>query len=341
MYQTSVATGKVKVWNASIEGLSVVEQSGPLDGPMVKKVTLCQDAKACEKLLKSLIQKKVKQGYSDTMDSGLSAMLAHEWNHEPLDYPVYVQPKLDGIRCLVYEKDGKTVFQSRNHTFFQSFPHIQAIEGLILDGELYNHALGFQEITSIVRKKGHPDLGKLEYHVYDIIGEGDILGEGTFEERLRMLQSVPRFVLRNPVETKLVWSEEEVEAYHVDCVKRGYEGIMIRNPGGLYRQTRSKDLLKYKHFKTEEFQVVGHTVGKEGIPVFECAVGDRRFGVMMKSTLEEKKAMLLEAESYYGKWLTVKYQELSKDGVPRFPVGIDFRVGVAPPSDAGSALSFD
>jgi ATP-dependent DNA ligase len=281
---------------------------------MVKKTTCCEDAKACEKLLKSLRQKKVKQGYSDTLESGLSAMLAHEWTHETLTYPVYVQPKLDGIRCLVYEKDGETVFQSRNHTFFQSFPHIKAITGLVLDGELYNHDLEFQDITSMVRKKNHPDLGKLEYHVYDVIGEG------TFEERLTQFKGLPF-----SVETKKVFNVDEVEAYHDACVKRGYEGIMIRTPSGLYRQTRSKDLLKYKHFKTEEFKVVGHTVGKEGIPVFECVTGDKRFGVMMKSTLEEKKAMLLDVESYYGKWLTVKYQELSKDGVPRFPVGIDFR----------------
>lgn len=334
MYQTSAATGKVKVWNVRVEDLSVVEESGPMDGPMVKKVTVCEDAKACEKLLKSLRQKKVKQGYSETLESGLSAMLAHEWTHEQLVFPVYVQPKLDGIRCLVYEKDGQTVFQSRNHTFFQSFPHIQAIQGLVLDGELYNHSLEFQDITSMVRKKGHPDLEKLEYHVYDIIGDG------SFEERLMRLQGLSVGGLK-PVETKLVNSVDEIEEYHADCVKRGYEGIMIRTPGGLYRQTRSKDLLKYKHFKTEEFKVIGHTVGKEGIPVFECAVGERRFGVMMKSTLEEKQAMLASVESYYGKWLTVKYQELSKDGVPRFPVGIDFRMGVATPSDAGSALSFD
>jgi len=317
MYQTSVATGKVKVWNAWIEGLHVIEESGPMDGHMVKKATVGDDLKSCEKLLKSLRQKKVKQGYSEALESGLSAMLAHEWTHEPLVFPVYVQPKLDGIRCLVYEKDGQTVFQSRNHTYFQPFPHIQAIQGLILDGELYNHDLEFQDITSMVRKKNHPDLGKLEYHIYDIVGEG------TFEERWAKIQMLP-----GSVETKKVNSEKEIEAYHADCVERGYEGIMIRTPGGLYRQTRSKDLLKYKHFKTEEFKVVGHTVGKEGIPVFECLVGDKTFGVMMKSTLEEKKAMLLEVKSYYGKWLTVKYQELSKDGVPRFPVGIDFRTDI-------------
>lgn len=315
MYQTSVATGKVKVWNAFIKGLHVIEESGSLDGPSVKKTTVCEDVKSCEKLLKSLKQKKVKQGYSETLDKGLSAMLAYEWNHEPLVFPVYVQPKLDGIRCLVYEKDGQTVFQSRNHTFFQSFPHIQAVSGMVLDGELYNHALEFQEITSMVRKKNHPDLGKLQYHIYDLVGEG------TFEERLAQFRVLP-----GSVETQVVRSEKEIEEYHASCVERGYEGIMIRTPGGLYRQTRSKELLKYKHFKTEEFKVVGHTVGKEGIPVFECAVGDRTFGVMMKSTLEEKQAMLLEVDTYYGKWLTVKYQELSKDGVPRFPVGIDFRI---------------
>lgn len=334
MYQTSAATGKVKVWNATIEGNRVVEESGPLDGPMVKKVTACENEKIAEKQLKSLRQKKVKQGYCDTLDVGLSAMLAYEWNHEPLVFPVYVQPKLDGIRCLVYEKDGQTVFQSRNHTFFQSFPHIKAVSGIVLDGELYNHALEFQDITSMVRKKGHPDLGKLEYHVYDIVGEG------SFEERLEQFKG-----LKHAVETKKVNSIEEIEVYHAYCVLRGYEGIMIRTPRGLYRQTRSKDLLKYKHFKTEEFKVVGHTVGKEGIPVFECLSSQgtkgKTFGVMMKSRLEEKKAMLLSVESYYGKWLTVKYQELSKDGVPRFPVGIDFRIGVAPPSDAGSTLSFD
>ena len=336
MYQTSVATGKIKVWNAWIQGLTVLEEIGPLDGPMVQKGTVCEDAKSCDKLLKSLRQKKVKQGYSDSLVKVQSAMLAYEWNHEPLVFPVYLQPKLDGIRCLVYEKDGQTVFQSRNHTFFQSFPHIHAIPGLVLDGELYNHALEFQDITSMVRKKDHPRLSQLEYHVYDVIGEG------TFEQRLKSFQG-----LSGAVETTLVNSVEELEAYHAHCVERGYEGIMIRNPGGLYRQTRSKDLLKYKHFKTEEFQVVGHTVGKEGIPVFECAVGERTFGVMMKSTLEEKKAMLLDVKSYYGKWLTVKYQELSKDGVPRFPVGIDFRIGVGvplgvpPPSDGGSALMFE
>jgi DNA ligase-1 len=315
LYHTSAATGKTKVWNAEIVGQTIVEEMGPLDGVMAKKVIECVNP---EKELKSLRQKRVKQGYSESLSVPLSAMLAHEWNHEPLTFPLYVQPKLDGIRCLVYEKDGQTVFQSRNHSVFQPFPHIHPISGLVLDGELYNHGLEFHEITSMVRKKNHPELSQIQYHVYDVIADG------TFEERLKRLRGLQGIYL---TETKKVNSVEEVEDYHRSCVERGYEGIMLRNPAGLYRQTRSKDLLKYKHFKTDEYRVVGHTLGKEGIPVLECETEGKTFGVMMKSTLEEKRDMLAKIQDYYGKWVTVKYQELSKDGIPRFPVGMGFREG--------------
>jgi ATP-dependent DNA ligase len=321
---TSVATGKTKVWNAWIEGTTIVVEEGTPDA----KTRTILESKNPEKELKSLRQKKIKLGYSDG-EADPCAMLAHEWKRDdkPKDalvFPVYVQPKLDGIRCLVYQKNGQWVFQSRNHTVFQPFPHLETVlpKGYILDGELYKHDLDFQAITSIVRKKNHPDLSQLQYHVYDVITEG------TFEERLKIISGLNGIVL---TETKKVNSVEEIEEYHGKCVERGYEGIMIRNPKGLYKQTRSKDLLKYKHFKTEEYQVVGHTVGKGDIAIFECQTGteadNKTFGVMMKATLEQKKEILENIHDYYGKWLTVKYQELSKDGIPRFPVGVGWRMG--------------
>jgi ATP-dependent DNA ligase len=305
--------GKTKVWRAWIEGMMIhIEEGTP------EQLTLViVESKNPDKELKTLRQKKIKQGYHEGV-ADPCAMLAYEYTKKQLlVFPVYVQPKLDGIRCLVYQVDGKWVFQSRNHTVFQSFPHLEQLPtGYILDGELYRHGLDFQTITSIVRKKDHPDLSQLQFHVYDVICEG------TFEERYQTLLELPVLL----TETRLAHSVEDIEQYHADCVERGYEGIMIRNPKGLYKQTRSKDLLKYKHFKTDEYQVVGHTVGKGEIAVFECQAGDKTFGVMMKATNEEKQEMLEHIQDYYGKWLTVKYQELSKDGIPRFPVGVGFRV---------------
>jgi ATP-dependent DNA ligase len=308
------SNGKTKTWRAWIEGTTiVVEQDG-------SRIVI--ESKNPDKELKTLRQKKIKQGFHEGV-ADPCAMLAHEYSKDPLAFPVYVQPKLDGIRCLVYQKDGQWVFQSRNHTVFQSFPHLEKSlpTGMILDGELYRHGLDFQTITSIVRKKNHPDLSQLQYHVYDVICEG------TFEERYTRLLQLKDLVL---TETRMAHSVEDIEQYHDYCMERGYEGIMIRNPKGPYKQARSKDLLKYKHFKTDEFQVVGHTVGKGDIAVFECLTKDKTFGVMMKATLEQKQEMLTNIKDYYGKWLTVKYQELSKDGVPRFPVGVGWRIDMDP-----------
>ena len=257
----------------------------------------------------------------------MDAMLAQEWTQTPLSFPVYLQPKLDGIRCLVYQKDGKWVFQSRAGLVFQSFPHLEEAlsrtdPNMVLDGELYRHDLEFHQITSMVRKKNHTDLSQIQYHVYDVIQDGG------FEQRWTYTTLKAPLLLKDPlfrVETVKASSLEDVEAYHAACVEKGYEGIMIRTPGGKYKKGRSKDLLKYKHFKTDEFLVVGHAVGKGDIPVFICETSTGMFSVMMKATLASKREMLPRAEDYYGQWLTVKYQELSPAGIPRFPVGIDFR----------------
>ena len=76
-----------------------------------------------------------------------------------------------------------------------------------------------------------------------------------------------------------------------------------------------------------EFEVVGHHEAKFGlpVPVFDCKAGDKTFGVMMKGDFESRADRMKNITDYYGKLLTVKFQELSSDGIPRFPVGISFR----------------
>ena len=109
---------------------------------------------------------------------------------------------------------------------------------------------------------------------------------------------------------------------------QNYEGLMIRNNGTYKAGGRSKDLLKYKKFLDQEFEVVGHHLSKMGVPtpIFECKTKDNKiFSVMMKEDFINKQKRLDNITKYYGKMLTVKYQELTTDGIPRFPVGISFR----------------
>jgi DNA ligase-1 len=334
MLYSSSLSGKKKMWKVEVDKNKIVVQHGFIDGKITTTETICEGKKnttaeeQAQKEAKALYQKKLKSGYyeeNEKNDKIYFPMLAHEFSEKTV-YPCLVQPKLDGIRCVVYKKDT-IVFQSRNNTIFQPFPEIAKelepffIENpnLVLDGELYHHTMGFQKITSIVRKQDHTDLNLLQYHIYDLICEEPYVIR---YEIIRNIKGSRLFC----VETKEATSRESIENYHTHYTKLGYEGVMIRNPYGLYQEkARSKDLLKYKHFKDAEFLVVGHTEGKHGIPVFTCVTGDKTFGVMMKTTTALKQEMLKNVTDYYHKYLTVKYQELSDDGIPRFPVGIGFR----------------
>ena len=287
----------------------------------------------------------------------LKPMLALELDLDKpnIKFPVYIQPKLDGVRCLVYlDNCGQLVFQSRQNTIYEPFEHlvpelktlISSFENrkdLVIDGELYIHGAAFEKITSIVRrhsKSKHPEVATLKYHIYDCFysGDGNIsknnIGYGDRYETLKTAfeqQTYEHLVL---VETKVAANMEEIENFHTyyTTMARPYEGIMIRNKDSPYKQQgRSKDLLKYKKFHDDEFVVIGHHEGTgahKGTPIFECQSKVKEgkvFSVTLQGTIESRRQMLDQVKSYYGKLLTVKYQEISADGAPRFPVGICFR----------------
>ena len=359
LYNTSLATNKTKVWSVRTEGNRVLVSHGFLGGKLVEHEDICEGKNIGKKnettseeqavlVAKSLWDKKVKSGYSTSMDAPTNEhityfpMLANEMTDKSLTtFPCYVQPKLDGIRCLIYMHNGTIQYQSRNHSLFQPFPHLKfdinlilsrnpGIPNLILDGELYSHDLTFQQITSIVRKKDHPDLEKVEYHLYDLY-----LPDKTYQERYELIKQLTNYKKPGklnviPVQTYKVNNRQEIEERHTQFVEEGYEGLMVRMPQGLYRQQlRSKELLKYKHFRDDEFKVVGVHEGNGGIAVFECVTEQGRiFSVNMKCTKEEKQNYLSQYKKYDGKLLTVRYQEMTDDGVPRFPVGIAFRLDV-------------
>ncbi len=285
----------------------------------------------------------------------LKPMLAQEFDPSAsTKYPVYIQPKLDGVRCLVYHsEDGQLLFQSRQNTLFDTYEHlVPEIETLlesmgdpldfVLDGELYIHGAEFNDITSMVRrsKTKHPKITQLQYHIYDCFyfGEHNLeKNKMTYTDRNKFLtEAFKKHTFSNLVlvETRMAKNMDDIEKCfdHFTGLKHPYEGVMVRTIGGVYKQqSRSKDLQKYKKFKDEEFIVVGYHEGTgahAGTPIFDCRSKinpDKTFGVPMTGTIESRKTMLKNIDKYIGKQLTVKYQELSPNGIPRFPTGIAFR----------------
>jgi ATP-dependent DNA ligase len=214
----------------------------------------------------------------------IKPMLAHKFNPDKAVFPALLQPKLDGVRC-VFTKDGAfsrtgKEFKNVDHIIktlkplFKKYPYIR------LDGELYNHKLkdDFEKIISLVRKTKptfeHRYEAELlvQYHIYDIVvTENGKLG-WTYEERLDHLIDIiaektydGHFIDNDHVRlTKTVYIKDidEAKEWHTKFLNEGYEGSIYRNPDGLYKGTRSWDLMKFKDFHDAEAIIVGYELGK-------------------------------------------------------------------------------
>ena len=264
--------------------------------------------------------------------------------------PVYIQPKLDGVRALFrVDKKRLVSIDSRNGNPFGHLVNVfsdsvaelmKKIDGDLggdieflggdiefLDGELYVHGKSFQDLVSMVRNPERIDDG-LEFHIFDLVTKKKI----GFAERWGILsRAFAQLTLKKSREKlKLVNTtiSRDIEGHLARAELEGYEGIMIRDGVTPYEMgKRSKSLLKYKRFSTDEFEIVGvrEAQGKDrGTPVFECrTLGGSVFSARPKGTLEERKMMMTSVK--VGMMMTVQHQGFSRDGVPRFPVAIVVR----------------
>ena len=214
-------------------------------------------------------------------------------------------------------------------------------EEMYLDGELYIHGKRFQDIQSIVSRCNHPDKESLEYHIYDCYfpsnpqldfdGRSSWLAD-TFDKWATSKQNVKyrrEFGSIRRVETLFEVQQDELETILGLNIHDGYEGIMIRDPSSVYTTgKRSPGLLKYKKWHDEEFAVIAIEEGKgkfEGAAILVCEVNNRTFRVTSPGTMTQKHWIWDSHEDYIGKMITVKYQEKTADGIPRFPIALSFR----------------
>ncbi|KAG5476436.1 hypothetical protein LSCM1_04141 [Leishmania martiniquensis] len=118
----------------------------------------------------------------------------------------------------------------------------------------------------------------------------------------------------------------EMEDVLNEACSQGFEGVMIRLPTLPYEHgKRSFGLLKYKQMHDAEFEIVGFIPGegkfKNGLGAFVCQTKDgKRFNTPPKISYKRRIELWKQREEYLGKYLTVQYQELSSQNVPRFPV---------------------
>ena len=203
----------------------------------------------------------------------MKPMLAHKFDIKRVDYsePVYIQPKLDGVRCLftkngAFSRTGKQ-FMNVAHIHAELIPFFQKQPDVVLDGELYNHKLknDFEKIISLVRKQKPTADDRLEarqlvqFHVYDYF---DGVMYDSYKTRMHQLgvSDIYNESIKY-VQAYKVNNYDESRIYHKDFLNQGYEGSIIRLDG-LYKHGRSYDLMKFKDFSDTEATIIGYETGK-------------------------------------------------------------------------------
>lgn len=282
----------------------------------------------------AVIKKQRDKGFGydgETRQMYPMPMLAHKFTEHKgkMEFPVFVQPKLNGMRVLF---DGKNGWSRGNKEVIpQVIQHLTFdTGGVILDGELMlpNNVL-LQESMSAIKKYRPGISDKLKYYVYDIVD-----ATKSYDERFALLVEMfsrgdlPKNVVL--VGTASAQTEIEVFGLHKTFVAEGFEGTMVRDPRASYEiGKRSYSLLKLKDFVDAEYKITAVIDGDgsdRGLAIFVLDNGHgQQFNCRPEGTQENRAELFRNRKTLVNSFLTVRYQELSRDNIPIFPVGVGIR----------------
>lgn len=246
--------------------------------------------------------------------------------------------KLDGLRTMLYYKDGVIYTSSRGGkdynvaaTYIREDEYLKTLfeenPTLILDGELYRHGWNLQKISGLGRLENlTEDHKELQFYCYDIVDENK-----TFKERYEILQTLnqtEKFVVVEHLDVK---GNDNINKLHDKYIDQGYEGLVLRDPNKTYKcGSRSNRMLKVKKFTDAEFEVIDLVEGlrdedlcfllktEDGNQFKAKPIGDRQLKQWYRDNLD----------SLIGKMATVKYFGFTntENPVPNLPVLKSFRL---------------
>ena len=362
LYSTD-SRGKVRKWEVNVDGLGGMTVTHGLDGGKLQtKSTVAKPkniGKANETTPNEQAELEAHAKWKFQMDREdyhfdinlanrqIRPMLALDYNKVPKRVnwdDAVVQPKLDGLRLTVGRRFRDVVgheMMTRKGEIYD-VPHLTVPTHellsevnalcdnrcLALDGEAYIHGMPLQKITSLARKYQKGVTETLEFHLFDLI-----IPDMSFVDRHTILVEALRnygaglgnvFAL---VHYEWVSDEAEMKDFHGRFTERGYEGLMIRHASGEYGiARRSPELFKYKQFLSDEACITDvWEDNNQNAMLTVLMKNGKSCKVTPKRSHEARKQMLTDREDFIGKWITVKYQGLTEDGIFQFPIGMDLR----------------
>lgn len=349
--------GNLRFFKLTYKGNKVISEYGIIDGKSTISEYVCKGKNIGKKNettpkeqakleFESKLRKKLDLGFEEDKNVALnteiiSPMLAidYEKGKKNINYNefVFTQAKLDGMRCMAIIKNGNVTLISRQGkdicgTWSNTMKHIVkeikstiGNKDIILDGELYNHNMTFQEIMSAIKKSSDKNK-KINYYIYDIVLDKPYI------DRLTEIQNIidNNHKYLHIVHTDQIRNENELKKNHTKHVKNNYEGTIIRHTNLNYEMgSRSKQLLKYKDFIDMAYEIID-IIPEDKRPnqgKVKC-VNDNgdEFLCIMKFSHEERVNILSNKNDYIGKTAEVRFMEYTDDGKPRFPVCVGIRL---------------
>ncbi len=284
-----------------------------------------------------------------------------------LRFPLLVSPKLDGVRATMQggrllSRSLKPIPNKNVQAMFKGLP--EGTDGELIQGVPYDDP--YRRTVSVVMSDDKPADG-VRLYVFDKFHGGPNSDGFAFR-----LSSITADLVRLGYGTdalsavivphQIVTNVAELEACEQEYLSRGYEGLMVRDPKGPYKQGRSTEaegwLMKVKRFADAEARIVGtyeemenqnvaftnelgrtarssHKAGKvgknrlggfhvKGLTVYDGIHFDVASGAIDHATRE---TLWADRENLLGKVIVYKYFPMGGDTRPRHPIYKGFRDG--------------
>lgn len=289
----------------------------------------------------SRLSKMLDKGYKPTREEAMQGATSQLGLKLPMKaHPIqkvavpaftraWMQRKYNGHRCMITRHNGEVIAYTIKGKIITTISHIlqhvltSLPEDVVLDGELYAHGKSLQAISSLIKRQ-QPESLKLCYHAYDLMAD---VGYGM---RLHMLKTLLDPIGSEQiavVPTYEIWELKQAYVLTEEFLAEKYEGGMLRLDGVPYEGglKRSSQILKMKSWLDGDYEVVGCKAGKNDVAIYELKLPNgRKFDCLAPGPVPNKQAQLRDWPGNMGRMLTVRYAELTADGIPFHGVAVQF-----------------
>jgi len=283
---------------------------------------------------------KVMPGLIPTFD----VALAQKFEYKRMSQWVYVEPKLDGIRCLAVVDGGDVKLFTRAGKLITNFDDTVGKELSLLPSGAYDGEIMSNDFTDLMRqvyRKENKDVSDVYFAIFDYLTPEEWREKGitnSLKIRKNLLSGFIngahkskslKYLKQVRYEPYLDPSEAQLKSEHDKWVEQGYEGIMIKDTDASYSFGRDWSVMKYKAFFDADVKVIGlqEGTGKHQGKLGSFLVDYKGIEVRVGSGLNDelREQVWSDQDNVIGRTIEVRYQEETPDGSLRFPTFVCFR----------------